>query len=225
VRGAFGFTPSYASARSLGGMVAPAPAPRRSVARVLPPHPVPAAIVMVAFTALLYVIELFDQLTRGSLDYHGIYSRSIPGLAGILWAPLLHGGWPHLLANTVPFLVFGFLAMAGGMLQWVAVTATIWLVSGLGVWLVGPGDTSTIGASGVIFGWMVFLLARGFFARSLRQIALAVVLFAIWGSVLLGVLPGSPQVSWQGHLFGALAGLLCALLVARADRGPAARTP
>jgi membrane associated rhomboid family serine protease len=123
--------------------------------------------------------------------------------------------------------VFGFLAMAGGMLQWMAVTATIWLVSGLGVWLVGPGDTSTIGASGVIFGWLVFLLARGFFARSLRQIALAVVLFAIWGGVLLGVLPGSPQVSWQGHLFGALAGLLCALLVARADRGrgPAALTP
>ena len=77
------------------------------------------------------------------------------------------------------------------------------------------------------FGWLVFLLARGFFARSLRQIALAVVLFAIWGGVLLGVLPGSPQVSWQGHLFGALAGLLCALLVARADRGrcPAALTP
>jgi membrane associated rhomboid family serine protease len=117
--------------------------------------------------------------------------------------------------------------MAGGMLQWMAVTATIWLVSGLGVWLVGPGDTSTIGASGVIFGWLVFLLARGFFARSLRQIALAVVLFAIWGGVLLGVLPGSPQVSWQGHLFGALAGLLCALLVARADRGrgSAALTP
>jgi membrane associated rhomboid family serine protease len=102
------------------------------------------------------------------------------------------------------------------------VTGTIWVLSGLGVWLVGPSNTSTIGASGVIFGWLVFLLARGFFARSLRQIALAVVLFLIWGSVLLGVLPGTPQVSWQGHLFGALAGLLCAAVVAKADRGPAA---
>jgi membrane associated rhomboid family serine protease len=143
-------------------------------------------------------------------------------LAGIVWAPLLHGGWEHLAANTLPFLVFGFLAMAGGIAQWVMVTGTIWVLSGLGVWLVGPSNTSTIGASGVIFGWLVFLLARGFFARSLRQIALAVVLFLIWGSVLLGVLPGTPQVSWQGHLFGALAGLLCAAVVAKADRGPAA---
>ncbi len=199
-------------------MVAPAPASRRSVARVLPKHPVPAAIVMLVFTALLYAIELVDQATGETLDYDGIYSRSVSGLTGVLWAPLLHGGWPHLLANTIPFLVFGFLAMAGGMVQWVMVTATIWLVSGLGVWLVGPSDTSTIGASGVIFGWLVFLLARGFFAHSFRQIVLAVALFLIWGSVLLGVIPGSPQVSWQGHLFGALAGLLCASLVARADR-------
>jgi len=203
-------------------MVAPAPAPRRSVARVLPPHPVVAALVMLVFTALLYVIELVDQLTGETLDSEGIVSRSVSGLGGIFWAPLLHGGWAHLLANTIPFLVFGFLAMAGGIAQWLVVTATIWVLSGVGVWLVGPSNTSTIGASGVIFGWLVFLLARGFFARSLRQIALAVVLFLIWGSVLLGVLPGTPQVSWQGHLFGALAGLLCAAVVAKADRGPAA---
>ncbi|HEY0816540.1 MAG TPA: rhomboid family intramembrane serine protease [Pseudonocardia sp.] len=206
-------------------MVAPVRAPRRSVARVLPPHPVLAALLMLAFTALLYAIELVDHLPGSTLDSHGIYSRSVPGLLGILWAPLLHGGWPHLWANTIPFLVFGFLAMAGGIAQWVLVTATIWLVSGLGVWLVGPADTSTIGASGVIFGWLVFLLARGFFARSLRQIALAIVLFAVWGSVLVGVLPGAPQISWQGHLFGALAGLLCAWLVARAGRGRAQRGP
>jgi cysteine synthase B len=147
--------------RSLEDMVAPAPAPRRSVARVLPPHTVFAAIVMLAFTALLYVIELFDQFTGQSLDSEGIVSRSLPGLAGILWAPLLHGGWEHLAANTVPFLVFGFLAMAGGIAQWVVVTGTIWVLSGLGVWLVGPSNTSTIGASGVIFGWLVFLLAAG----------------------------------------------------------------
>ena len=119
-------------------MVAPAPAPRRSVARVLPPHPVVAALIMLAFTALLYLIELVDQLTGESLDSEGIVSRSLSGLGGIIWAPLLHGGWPHLLANTVPFLVFGFLAMAGGIAQWLVVTATIWVLSGVGVWLVGP---------------------------------------------------------------------------------------
>ncbi|OJY44182.1 rhomboid family intramembrane serine protease [Pseudonocardia sp. 73-21] len=199
-------------------MVAPAPAPRRSIARVLPPSPAAAAVTMLAFTALLYAIEAVDQITGDDLERGGgIISRHLDGLWGILWAPLLHGSWGHLLANTVPFLLFGFLAMAGGIRQWVAVTATIWVVSGLGVWLVGPDNAYTVGASGVIFGWLVFLLARGFFARSARQIGLAIVLFAIWGSVLFGVIPGQPGISWQAHLFGALAGLLAASLVARAD--------
>jgi membrane associated rhomboid family serine protease len=207
-------------------MVAPAPAPRRSIARVLPPSPAVAAVTMLAFTALLYVIEVVDQVTGNALNNDGIISRNLDGLWGILWAPLLHGSWGHLLGNTVPFLVFGFLAMAGGVRQWIAVTALVWLVSGLGVWLVGPGDnTSTIGASGVIFGWLVFLLARGFFARSARQIAIAIVLFGIWGSVLFGIIPGQPGISWQAHLFGALAGLLAASVAARADRGPAALSP
>lgn len=201
-------------------MVAPAPAPRRSLARVLPPSPAAAAVTMLAFTALLYVIEAVDQVTGDDLERGGIVSRHLDGLWGILWAPLLHGSWGHLLGNTVPFLVFGFLAMAGGVRQWVVVTATIWVISGLGVWLTGPDNTYTVGASGVIFGWLVFLLARGFFARSARQILLAIVLFGIWGSVLLGVVPGQPGISWQAHLFGALAGLLAASLVARADRRP-----
>lgn len=198
-------------------MVAPAPAPRRSIARVLPAHPVPAALAMITFTAILYVIELVDQLTPLYLD-NGIFPRSLDGLLGVIWAPLLHGGWGHLISNTVPFLVFGFLVMAGGIRQFLVVTASIWVISGVGVWLVAEDRSSTIGASGVIFGWLVFLLVRGFFARSLRQIGLAVVLFMIWGSVLLGVLPGQPTISWQGHLFGALAGLLAAWMVARADR-------
>jgi membrane associated rhomboid family serine protease len=201
--------------RNVGGMVAPAP--RRSLARVLPPQPALAAVIMVAFTAVLYLSEALDQFTPLDLDDDGIRPRTLDGLLGIIWAPLLHGGWAHLLANTVPFLVFGFLAMAGGIRQWVLVTATIWLLGGLGVWLFGP-DASTIGASGVIFGWLVFLLVRGFFARSGRQILVAVVLLFFWGGVLWGVLPGQPGISWQGHLFGAAAGVLAAWMVARADR-------
>lgn len=194
---------------------------RRSIARVLPPAPLAALVTMLAFTAVLYVVEIVDLATGLRLDADGIVPRRLDGLDGVLWAPLLHHGWAHLLANTLPFLIFGFLAMAGGIGQFVAVTATIWLISGLGVWLTGNG--TTVGASGVIFGWLVFLLARGFFAHSFRQIVLGVALFLIWGSVLLGVLPGTPQVSWQGHLFGAIAGLLCAWLVARADSGQADR--
>lgn len=204
----------------MGYMVVPVP--RRSVARVLPAQPVLAAVTMLAFTALLYVSEALDQFTPLSLDDGGIVARSVDGLDGILWAPLLHGGWGHLIANTLPFLVFGFLAMAGGIRQFVMVTAVIWLLGGLGVWLTGPDGYSTIGASGVIFGWLAFLLTRGFFARSGRQIALAAVLLFFWGGLLWGVLPTQPDVSWQGHLFGALAGVLAARLVATADRSRAA---
>lgn len=200
------------------------PAPRRSIARVLPPRPVPAAIVMLSFTALLYVVQTVNWFTDGELNGGGVIARRLDGLDGVLWMPFLHASWAHLAANTVPFLVFGFLAMAGGIVQWVMVTAVIWLVSGFGVWLTGPDMGATVGASGLIFGWLVFLLARGFFARSLRQIALALVLFLIWGGALFGVLPQGGNISWQAHLFGALAGLLCASLVARADRAQALPT-
>jgi len=207
-------------------MAVPAPARRRSIDRVLPAAPLRALAVMAMFTALLYVVETVDVLSGEQLELNGIQPRQVSGLDGVLWAPLLHDNWAHLIANTLPFFLFGFLAMAGGIGQFVAVTATIWLLGGLGVWLIAPEYGTHIGASLLIFGWFVFLLARGFFARSVKQIALAVLLFLFWGGILLGVLPGQPGISWQGHLFGALAGLLAAWLVAKADRQvPGIRAP
>lgn len=188
-------------------------------ARVLPPAPVRAAVIMLAFTSALYAIEAVDQASGGMVDAAAaIYPRSTDGLAGILTAPLLHGDWAHLAANSLPFLIFGFLAMSGGPVQWVAVTATIWVISGLGVWLTSP--LPVLGASGIVFGWFLFLLTRGFLARNGRQILLAVVLFLFYGSILWGVLPSDPMVSWQGHLFGAIGGVVAARWVAKADRLP-----
>jgi membrane associated rhomboid family serine protease len=195
---------------------------KRQVNRILPGNPRQAAIVVGAFTALLYVIELLDRVLPADLERFGILPRSVSGLDGIVWAPLLHDGWGHLFANTLPVLIFGFLAMAGGLGQWIAVTATIWVVSGVGVWLTGA-DGVTVGASGVAFGWLAFLLVRGIFARSALQLGVAVVLFLYWGGMLLGVLPGSSGVSWQGHLFGAGAGVLAAWLVAVAGRRAATK--
>jgi membrane associated rhomboid family serine protease len=205
--------------RNLGGMVAPAPAPRRPIARVLPRTPVRSALFMLLLTAGLYVIESVDTVSGSQLERNGIEPLELDGLDGVLWAPLLHGEWSHLMANTVPFFVLGFLAMAGGFRQFLMVTVMIWVLGGLGVWLTGGYDSGYhIGASGLIFGWLVFLLTRGFFARSGLQILLAVGLFFVWGGMLLGVLPGQPGISWQAHLFGALAGLLAAQVVTRADR-------
>jgi membrane associated rhomboid family serine protease len=190
-------------------------APVRPLDRVFPAQPMRALFTMLALTALLWVIELYDLATGEQLDAGGIVPRTTDGLDGVLWAPLLHGGFAHLIANTLPFFVFGFLVLAAGLGQFLLVTAVIWVLGGLGVWLTAPDGSVTVGMSGVIFGWLVFLLVRGFFAGSGKQILLAVGLFFVWGGILLGVLPGQPGVSWQGHLFGALAGLLAAWLVTR----------
>ncbi|MPY78327.1 MAG: rhomboid family intramembrane serine protease [Actinophytocola sp.] len=205
--------------------VTPTPSRRSDPAkRVLPPRPFLAALVAASFTALLYVVEVVDLVLPANLQQEGIHARTLSGLDGVLWGPLLHGPWGHVVANTVPVALFGFLVMAGGIGKWFVVTATIWLVSGFGVWLVGPPDAVTIGASGLAFGWLAFLLVRGIFNRAVGQLVLAAVLFFVYGGMFWGVLPTvAGNISWQGHLFGALAGVLAAWLVSRADR--AARTP
>lgn len=196
---------------------APDVSPGRIRPRVFPARPGQAATVIAAFTGLLYLTEAVDTVLNGALQEEGIQPRRLDGLDGVLWAPVLHDDWQHLVTNTVPVLVLGFLVLAGGVSQFVMVTGTVWVVGGLGTWLVASGGNH-IGASILVFGWLVYLLARGFFARSAGQILLAVVLFMVWGGVLWGVLPGTPGVSWEGHLFGALGGLVAARLVASADR-------
>lgn len=203
-----------------GGQPAPAgkSAKAEQAKKVLPSDPKTAAIVSLAFIGVLYLIELLDTVLPGDFTQAGIRPRELSGLAGILWAPLFHLGWAHLLSNTIPVLVFSFLAMAGGFAQWISVTATIWILGGLGVWLVSPAGSVTVGASGLAFGWLTYLLVRGIFHRGVAQILVGVVLLFLWGGMLWGVLPGDPRISWQGHLFSALAGVLAAWLSARAAR-------
>jgi membrane associated rhomboid family serine protease len=187
-------------------------------ARLLPPRPFLAAVFMLAATFLLYVIEAQELATGDALEQrYCIVGRDDNHLIGVLVAPLLHAGWDHLIGNTLGFLLFGFLAMADGFARFIGVTVVVWLVSGFGVWLLGP-PVCTVGVSGVIFGWLLYLLFRGFYARSGRQIALAIVLMVLWGGLLWGVLPGQPGISWQAHLFGALGGIMAARLLARPDR-------
>lgn len=165
-----------------------------------------AAQVIVGFVAMLYVVELVDSLMAHRLDEGGVRPRQVDGLDGLVFAPLLHSGWSHLFANTVPLLVFGFLILLAGVARWLAVTATVWLVGGAGTWLTAEPGTIHLGASVLAFGWLVFLLLRGVFSRQASQFALGVILLFLYGSLLWGVLPGQPGISWQGHLFGAVGG-------------------
>jgi membrane associated rhomboid family serine protease len=203
--------------------VVAAPKPAKPLAkRVVPPRPVLSAVVVLGFVGLLYLVEAIDTVLGGRLDDDGVIPRDFSQWDNILWFPLLHGDWAHLTGNAVPLLVLSYLATSGGIKQFLQITAVIWLTSGLGVWIFGSYG-SHIGASGLVFGFLVFLLVRGIFARSPLQVVLAVVVFAIYGAALWGVLPGQPGISWEGHLFGALGGVLAAWGVAR-DAAKSART-
>ena len=169
-----------------------------------------AAAYTAGFVVLLWVIEIIDASAGNDLEQYGVQPRTDEGLLGILFAPVLHGGWGHLSANTLPVLVMMFLVLVSGIGRGIAATAIIWLVAGVGVWLFAADNTVHVGASSLIFGWLVYLMVRGIFSRSAGEIILGIVLFFMYGGLLLGVLPGQPGISWQGHLFGAIGGGLAA---------------
>ncbi len=159
------------------------------------------------FVAVLWLVEGLDAVLPGRFEGNGIRPRSDAGMSGILFGPLIHSDWAHLIGNSVPLLVLGFLLALSGIRTFLAVTAVVWLTSGLGVWLVGSTFTVHVGASGIVFGWIAYLILRGVFARKPGQIALGVAVFIAYGSALWGVLPGQVGISWEGHLFGALGGV------------------
>ena len=182
------------------------------------------AVFLLGFVAALWLIELVDQLVfHQTLDRNGIRPRSANGLPGILVAPFLHGGIGHLLANSAPLLVLGWLVLLRGMAVFLTVSAIAIVVGGLGVWLFASPNTIHIGASGLIFGYLGYLLLRGYFERSVASILVAVVVGVLYGGALWSVLPSRPGISWEGHLFGFLAGALAARLLTNRQR--AARRP
>jgi len=172
-------------------------------------------IVLVAMSAVMWLSELVDRVAGGSLDGYGIRPRDADGLGGIAAAPFLHGGWDHLIGNTVPFLVLGAVIALGGALRVLGVTLIVAVVGGLGTWLIAPENTIHIGASGIVFGYAAYLVARGLFTRALWQIGLGLIVLAVWGTTLLqGIVP-EDGISWQGHLFGAVGGVVAARTIHR----------
>ena len=172
-----------------------------------------AALVTGAFVVVLWGLEILDTVSGHALDPYGIQPRTEDGLVGIGLAPLLHFGFDHLVSNTVPVAVLGFLALATGVARGLLATAIIWVVGGLGVWVFAQSGSNHAGASVLIFGWIVFLVVRGFLNRRSTEILIGVAVFLLYSGTLLGVLPGQPGISWQGHLFGAVGGFVAARLL------------
>ena len=181
--------------------------PELDTARALRPFLVVASVV-----AVMWAVELVDLLPNTDFDRWGIRPRRLTGLTGVVFAPFLHAGFGHLIGNTIPFLVLGCIIAASGIQRFVQVTVIVGLVSGLGTWLMSPSHTVHIGASGLVFGYLTYLVTRGVFQRHLGQIVLGLIVLFFYGGILWGLFP-RPGISWQGHVFGAIGGVLAAWII------------
>jgi membrane associated rhomboid family serine protease len=185
------------------------------VERTAPPRPGWAALIMLLLLAGMWVLELLDQLSGNQLDQLGIHARDLDGMPEILSAPFLHAGWDHLMSNSLPFVVLGFLVLLSGLARWLVASLIIIVISGLTAWFLTPANTIILGASGLIFGWLTYLLARGLWSRRPAQVVIAVLVLLVYGGLIWGVFPSGAGISWQAHLGGAIAGVLAAWLLHR----------
>lgn len=172
-------------------------------------HKEQTKILLTMFLAM-WAVFFVSTITGGALLWLGVIPRTVLGLRGILFAPFLHGSLAHIVSNSIPFLIFGWLVMLRDPRHFLPVTLISMIGSGLMAWLVGAPGSVHIGASGVIFGYLGFLMLSGWFARSFASIALSVVVIALWGGMIVGVMPGTVGVSWQAHLGGLIAGVYAA---------------
>lgn len=199
----------------------------RAGARPAPrgPRRWPALVTMWAFVALMWVVEAADQLLQAAvgppgLDDDGVVPLQVDGLIGIVFQPFLHGDWAHLIGNSIALLVLGSIIALSGLRPLVGVTLVSWLVSGVVSWLIGGAGTVHIGASGIVFGYVAYVIVRGFFTRRFLHIVVGLVIGFYFGlDALAGLSPMLDGVSWQGHLGGAIGGVMSAYGLKR-DRGP-----
>jgi len=180
-----------------------------------------AFVAMCAVVPLLFLIELIDYGLNANLDAAGgIIPRRIEGIDGVFFSPLLHHGFNHLYSNSVPLILLGTFVLASGVKRFIWSTLVIVLVSGFGVWFTGSPNTIVVGASGVVFGYFGLLLVRGIVERSWWNFGVVLLVALLYGWQLVGVLPTDEPISWQGHLFGLLGGMVAAVLFRRPRPAP-----
>ena len=169
--------------------------------------------VLALFLVAAWAIQAINWATGYSLNpSFGLIPRHIAGLDGVVAMPLLHGGFGHLMSNTVPILLMGALLAATATRALLSVNVIIIGLGGGLVWIFGSSAIH-VGASGLVFGWFGFLIARGLVDRSPVTLGAALLVGLVYGSVIWGVLPGTPGVSWEAHLFGAISGVVAAIVV------------
>ena len=182
-----------------------------------------AAKIALGFVALIWLIELLNGALGLGLERFGVRPRELAGLPGILLAPLLHGGFGHLVANSLPLLVLGT-----GMLYLypnsaLKVIPAVYLGPGIAVWLFAKASSIHVGASGLIYGLVSYIFVAGLIRRDRRAIAASMLVYFLYGTLVWGVLPIRPGVSWETHLAAALIGLALAVALRRLDIPPRKR--
>ena len=173
---------------------------------------------LAAIVALMWLVEVINTIDSNRLDRDGIYARSFFHLWGILTAPFIHVSFQHLISNSIPFVFMGLIIALRGAARLALVTAIVIVLGGIGTWLISPAGVSTVGASGVVFGYATYLLARGLFNRSLLELLTGAVVGVVWGSALLSSVVPHYGISWQGHVCGAIAGVVAAWALSRERR-------
>lgn len=179
------------------------------------------AMVLGGALAVFWVVFVVNTILGGSLLTLGVIPRTTIGLRGILFAPFLHGSLNHIVANSIPFVVLGWMVMLRDERHFIPVTIAAMLGSGLTAWLLGAPGSVHIGASGLIFGYLGFLMLSGWYARSFASIVISLIVTLVWGGLVFGMIPGTAGISWQAHVGGFLGGVLAARRFRIPRRAPA----
>jgi len=184
--------------------------PRRRAAEIDVDEARKAFFLMVGFIALIWILQVANWADHYALDgSYGILPRSLGHLGDIFTAPFLHFSWDHIEGNSGPLFVFGLLAAYRGVVKFLGVTVIVAITSGLAVWLFQGNNQLTVGASGLIFGYFGYVLSRGLIDRNLIDALAAVVMALSYAYILTVAIPGTPGVSWIGHLGGLVGGVAC----------------
>ncbi len=176
--------------------------------------------VVATFTAVLWLIKIVEMAYGAHFARYGVYPGQLSGLTGILWAPLIHSSFSHLLANTAPLLILGTALLYGYPKSARIVIPAVYFGTGLGVWLFAR-HAFHIGASGLTFGFMFFVFTVGVLRWDRRAIALSLVVFLLYGGMIWGIFPNKPGISFESHLIGAMIGIALAVLLRNYDPQPA----
>lgn len=173
----------------------------------------------IVFVALMWLVKIFEVLTGISLASWGVFPLTVKGLRGILFSPLIHGDWNHLISNSVPFIILGFLMLFTYRKVAFKAFVFIYLASGFMLWLTGR-PSYHIGASNLVYGFAFFLFFSGVFRKDIQSIALSLFVVFLYGGIVWGLLPLDWHISWEGHLMGGISGAFIAFVYRNVDLPP-----